>query len=95
MKNIIFYMALTFFVGCASSSEYTANGGAVLVQPTHRAWLKPGTTMDDENIARKECGEEIRGNKELRKKGALSDDWSDAYEACMNKKGFQYYKNRK
>ena len=68
-------------VGCKTGHLYpAADSSAVLVQPTYLAWIKPASTMEDENLARKECGEELRNNQALRKKG-LSDEWSDAYEA--------------
>lgn len=74
MIKIFFFAALALLVGCVSSAEYTSSGGAVLVRPTHRAWLKVGSTMDDENIARKECGEELRNNLELRRESAKFDE---------------------
>src|SRR5690554_4892236 len=37
------------------TGPYTANSPSVLVQPTHRAWLKEGSTREDENAARGEC----------------------------------------
>ena len=78
--------------GCASSQEYTASSPSVLVQPTHRAWLKPDSTMEDENAARKECGDELRSSDELRKSSMKV--WSDAAHACMQRKGYRYYKKR-
>lgn len=92
-------MGLTVLVlllaGCRTGHLYPARGSsAVLVEPTHRAWLKPGSTVEDQDRARKECGEELRNNLEIRKKGALSDEWSAAAHACMNRKGFRYYKKR-
>jgi len=48
--------------------------------------------MEDENVARKECGDELRSNDELRKSSMKV--WSDAYEACMNRKAFRYYRKR-
>ena len=86
------YSFCILLAGCASSQEYTASSPSVLVQPTHRAWLKPGSTMEDENVARKECGDELRSNDELRKSSMKV--WSDAYEACMNRKAFRYYRKR-
>lgn len=91
-------MGLALFVlvlaGCRTGHLYPAAGNsAVLVEPTHRAWLKPGSTMEDEKRAREECGEQLRSNVELRKKG-ISDAWDAAARACMNRKGFRYYKKR-
>lgn len=90
-KGGILLLAL-FLAACASSQTYTANSPKVLVEPTHRAWLKPGSTMEDENSARKECGDELRSNEELRKSSMKA--WSDAAHSCMQRKGFRYYKDR-
>lgn len=78
--------------GCMTEDLYSAGAGgaAVLVHP-ERAWDKPGSTMEDENRARKACGEELRANVELRKKG-ISDERDAAARACMNRHGF--YKRR-
>lgn len=68
-KNILAATILGLsLAGCLFSGDtYTASDIPMLVKPTHRAWVKPGSTMEDENIARKECGEELRANVELRK----------------------------
>lgn len=81
--------------GCVSPPPYTEDSPRVLVEPKHRAWLKPDSTMEDENRARKECGEELRNNEELRKRGVLSDEWSNAARACMARKGFHKSKRRR
>lgn len=82
--------------GCKTGHLYPAAGSsAVFVKPTHRAWLKPGSTVEDQDRARKECGDEVSSNVEIRKKGALSNEWSSAAYACMERKGFSYYKKRK
>lgn len=79
--------------GCKTGDLYPASNSPVLVEPSYRAWLKPESTVEDQDRARKECGEELRNDEKLRKKG-LSDEWSDAYEVCMNRRGFRYYKRR-
>jgi len=79
--------------GCRTGHLYPTGAPVALVQPTYRAWLKPGSTMEDENRARKECGEELRSNEALRKKG-LSDERAAAARACMARKGFQRNKKR-
>jgi hypothetical protein len=89
---LILPLAACLHTGSSYTGPYTASSPSVLVQPTHRAWLKPGSTMEDENVARKECGDELRGNEQLRK-GSRSA-WSAAFEACMQRKGFRYYKDR-
>jgi hypothetical protein len=83
-------------VGCLHTGPYTgpytANSPVVLVEPTHRAWLKPASTTEDETQAMRECGDERRSNEELRNSSMKVR--SDAYTACMNRKGFRYYKDR-
>lgn len=92
--RVVLPVLVLVLVGCRTGHLYPAEGSsAVLVQPTHRAWLKPDSTVEDQDRARRECGDELRNNLELRKKG-LSDEWSDAAHACMNRKGFRYYKKR-
>lgn len=79
--------------GCETGHLYpVAGSSAVLVTPTHRAWLKPGSTVEDQDRAREDCGEERRNDEQLRKESL--EVRSDAYEACMNRKGFRYYKKR-
>lgn len=85
-------LVVIFLAACASSQEYTTDSPQVLVKPTHRAWLKPGTTDEDELQAMRACGDERRSNEELRKSSMQVR--SEAYEACMNRKGFRYYKKR-
>lgn len=63
-----------FLASCASSQTYTANSPKVLVQPTQRAWLKPGSTMEDERAAKRECSEELRSNDELRRESEKFDE---------------------
>lgn len=88
-------MALALLLaGCETGGLYSAGSATVLVEPTHRAWLKPGSTRNDQNRARAECGDEIASDVEIRNKGTLSDEWSDAAHACMARKGFRYYKER-
>src|SRR5690606_5893299 len=70
-----------------------AGSSAVLVKPTHRAWLKPDSTVEDQDRARKECGEGLRNNEQLRKQSMTA--WSDSFEMCMNRKGFSFYKDRR
>jgi len=80
-------------VGCNTGHLYPAAGSsAVLVKPTHRAWLKPDSTVEDQDRARKECGEGLRNNEQLRKQSMTA--WSDSFEMCMNRKGFRFYKDR-
>lgn len=86
MVNALSLLLTSLLAACSSSQYYTAASPVVLVQPK-RAWEKPGSTMKDENRARMQCGEELRGNEELRSKG-VSDDWSNAARACMARKGF-------
>lgn len=89
-----FAVLAMLLIGCRTGYLYPAAGSSpILVQPSHRAWIKPGTTIEDEARARRECGEELRNNEELRKKG-LSDERSAAARACMNRKGFRKYDDR-
>ena len=92
ITRVAFTILVVFVMGCKTGHLYPADSSTVLVQPTQRAWVKSGSSMEDENRARKECGEELRNNEEVRRKGALSDDWSAAARACMNRRGF--YKRR-
>lgn len=91
--GVKYLLVVLLLGGCASHPPYTADSPRVLVEPKHRAWLKPDSTMEDENRARKKCGDELRSNEQLRK-GPMTA-WSDAYEDCMNRKGFRYFKKRK
>lgn len=77
---------------CATGHLYPAAGSsAVLVTPSFRVWNKPGTTLEDEDRARRECGDELRDDEELR--GQPLSVRSAAFHSCMLSKGFQYYKN--
>lgn len=56
------------------TGPYTASSPSVLVKPTIKVWTKPGATEEDERIAGRECGDELRGNEELRKESAKFDE---------------------
>lgn len=92
MVKPYFTMVLVVLVGCASSQQYTASSPRVLVEPSRRVWLKPDSTMEDENAARNECGEELQSNEQMRR-GSM-DAWSAAFRSCMQGKGFRRYKDR-
>jgi hypothetical protein len=77
---------------CASSQHYAAGSGAVLVQPTLVAWIKPGATEEERNQALRQCGQELDSNEQLRK--GSRDARSDAYTACMARSGFVHHRDK-
>ncbi|WP_374013816.1 hypothetical protein [Pseudoxanthomonas koreensis] len=93
-KLIAISISLLFTLSCTSYQQYDASSPAVLVKSKVKVWIKPGATEEDKRIVGRQCGEDIRNDEELRKKGALSNEWSAAFRSCMERNGYRHYKDK-
>lgn len=76
---------------CMPPERRIAADATILDEPENRAWLKAGSTVEDEDRAREECGEELWRDETLRDQ--LHAVRFAEFVQCMKRKGFRLYRD--